>query len=165
MSASPAILLETTEPAAAADADACEAAGANATDRRKAARETRQAESRLALQALEAGIFEARRRTLSTLIGFSAVAAIGTAAFGLVGDRSGALVLALVPFALMVCGLCWRRERALTRAEYLSLPHSQGRKGRLRCIHCGTLGDPAGEARLTEDLRRECPKCRVLLFG
>jgi hypothetical protein len=165
MSSSSAVLLETTESCTDAEADAPEATAASPTDRRKAARATRQAESRVALQALEAGIIEARRRTLSTLIGFSAVAAVGTVAFGLVGARHESLVFALVPLALMVCGLCWRRERALTRAEYLSLPHSEGRNGRLRCIHCGTLGDPAREAQAMEQRRRDCPKCRTLLFG
>jgi hypothetical protein len=133
--------------------------------RRTANRNAQRAEAQAALVALRRDVVAARRKALSTSTGIAAVALAGLVAYGL-GARNGAILAsAAVPFLLIACFLCWPRERTLTRTEYLSLPHTQGRNGRLRCIHCSTLGIGLAEIQALQAGRQECPKCKELLFS
>ena len=132
---------------------------------RGANRAAQRAESQAAYHALKSDITEARGKALSTLTGVSSVSMLGLAAFGLISKSWGVLALAAVPFLLTVCFLCWRRDRALTKAEYLSIPHSQGRNGRLRCAHCWDLGASLHESQASHIERYDCSKCQKNLFA
>lgn len=147
------------EPAPATDEKAGQAA------KRRANRAAQREESLAAWQALDGGITEARRKALSTLTGASSVAMLGLAALGLIDNRGNVLALAVVFLLLTVCFLCWRRDRRLTQAEYLSIPHSRSRNGRLRCIHCGDLGASLREAEASRTARYDCAKCGENLFS
>lgn len=132
--------------------------------RRKANQTAHRAESQAAFAALDHDILTARRKALSTLTGIAAVALAGLLAYGSVTGNSLMLAAAAAAFLAVICLLCWRRERPLTRAEYLSLPHTQARNGRLRCIHCGSLGASLAEVQSRQGGRHDCPKCRKTLF-
>jgi hypothetical protein len=139
-------------------------AGTSPVERRKANQAAQRAESQAAHAALEESIIASRRQALSTAIGISAVAALGLAAYGSIMAKASLLAAAVAPLLLVVCFLCWPRERALTRAEYLSLPHTRGRNARLRCIHCSSLGPDLAEVQAWHGRQAECPKCRKVLF-
>jgi hypothetical protein len=132
--------------------------------KRKANQAAQRAESLAALAALDECISASRRQALSTSTGMSAVAALGLAAYGSIVAKASLLAAAVAPLLLMVCFLCWPRERALTRGEYLSLPHTRGRNARLRCIHCSSLGPGLAEVQAWHGRQVECPKCRRVLF-
>ena len=133
--------------------------------RRAASRTAQRADSQAAFQALKNEITEARRKALSTLTGAASVSMLGLVVLGLIGGNWKFLAFAAVPFLLTVCFLCWRRDRALAEAEYLSLPHSQARNGRLRCIHCWSVGVDIREAHALNPKRHDCPKCGEKLFS
>ena len=133
--------------------------------RRAASRTAQRADSQAAFQALKNEITEARRKALSTLTGAASVSMLGLVVFGLIGGSWKLMAFAAMPLLLMACFLCWRRDRALTEAEYLSLPHSQARNARLRCIHCWSLGVDLREARALNQKRLDCPKCGETLFA
>lgn len=88
----------------------------------------------------------------------------GLLAYGSITGKGTMLAAAAAALLAVACLLGWRRERPLTRAEYLSLPHTQARNGRLRCIHCGSLGASLAELQSRQGERHECPKCRKTLF-
>ena len=133
--------------------------------RRAANRNAQRAESQAAFVTRQRDIADARRKALSTSTGIAAVALLGLIAYGLGTGDSAILASAALPLLLIVCLLCWRRERPLTRTEYLSLPHTQGRNGRLRCIHCSTLGMGLAEVQALQARRHACRKCGELLFS
>ena len=156
--------IETGASEAGEKAPSAPDAGSGPAARRKANQGIQRAESQAACAALERDILAARRKALSTLTGFAAVALTGLGGYGLAGGRSMALMAAAAAFLALVGLLFWPRERAMTRAEYLSLPHTQARNGRLRCIHCSNLGATLTEVQSSQGRRHECPKCRKLLF-
>jgi hypothetical protein len=133
--------------------------------RRGMKRHARRAEAQAALAVITSEIATTRRKTLSTLTGISSTAVLGLATFGLIGKDWRILVMAAVLLVLTFCLLCWRRERALTLSEYLSLPHSRSRTGRLRCVDCGALGPGLAEIEALPVGRYHCAKCREQLFA
>ena len=139
-------------------------AGTRPAARRKANQNAQRAESQAACAALQRDILAARRKALRTLTGIAAVALLGLGAYGSITGKGMALTAAAAALVVVACLLCWRRERSLTRTEYLSLPHTQARNGRLRCIHCSSLGASLTEVQAWQGRRHECPKCRKLLF-
>ncbi len=139
-------------------------AGTAPAARRKANQTAQRAESQAACAALQSDILAARRKALSTLTGIAAVALAGLGAYGFITGKGMALAAAAAALLVVACLLCWRRERPMTRPEYLSLPHTQARNGRLRCIHCSSLGASLAEVQSWQGRRHECAKCRKLLF-
>jgi hypothetical protein len=144
-----------------ADENAGRNAGRNA--KRAANQAAKQAESQAAWRALASRIGAGRRRTLSTLTGVASVGMLGIVAVGVSGRSGSILASAVVPLLVIVCCLFWPRQRDLTRAEYLALPHARSRNGRLRCIHCGALGATLPESGAAR--RYDCRKCREILFS
>ena len=139
-------------------------AGTGPAARRRANQNTQRAESLAACAPLERDILAARRKALSTLTGIAAVALLGLGAYGSITGKGTAMTAAAAALVVVACLLCWPRERSMTRTEYLSLPHTQARNGRLRCIHCSSLGASLTEVQSWQARRHECPKCRKLLF-